>query len=235
MLSISTNAKHHLQPPSATEGGRSGTTETVETQPDIEAHHEPKQLCRVLTRLGDEDLGDEHVGDGKKISATLLWLLRAIPGMGMYAFHGFLGLTLGQAVLRAIHPDNAGYTTSIRGTMQIGALGGSVVGIILWSMVLLALLLAVLGGELDGFSRWMNTSTGTIRKDISALAFYTAAGAASGALGVVILRRHRSEGERGEMLDVADAARVGAFGWFLLAVSWLLNHQSNRLKSRAHE
>ncbi|EPT05464.1 hypothetical protein FOMPIDRAFT_1044799 [Fomitopsis schrenkii] len=230
MLTVPQNSKHHPQPPSATEPIRPGTTETAETQLDIEAHHKPKQPRHVLTRLGDED-----VSDATKVSAVaLVWLLGAIPGMGMYALHGFLALTLGQAVLRAVHPGDAGYTTSIRATMQIGALGGGVMGIILWTVVLLALLIAVLGGRLDGFSRWMNTSTGTIRKDISALALYTAVGAASGPLGVAILRHHRSADERADMLDVANAARAGALGWFLLAISWLLNHQSNMLKSREH-
>ena len=230
MLTVPHNAGQHPQPPSASESIRPGTTDTAETQPDLEAHHKPKRLRRVLTRLGDEDLSDA----GKVSTVATLWLLGAVPGMGLYAFHGFIGLTLGQAVLRAIHPNETGYATSIRATMQIGALGGGVMGIILWTVILLGLLFAVLSGDLKGFSRSMNTSTQTIRKSVGALAVYTAVGAASGPLGVAILKHHRSASERADMLGVADAARAGAFGWFLLAISWLLNHQSNLLKSREH-
>lgn len=227
MLTVPPNARHHPQPPSATEPVRPGTTDTAETQPDIEAHHKPKRLRRVLTRLGDEDLSDA----GKVSTVAMLWLLGAIPGVGLYAFHGFIGLTLGQAVLHTIHPDNAGYATSTRATMQIGALGGGVLGIILSTVVLLALLVAVLRGDLKAFTRRMNPSTTTVPRVIGTLAFYTAVGAASGPLGVAILKHHRTADD---MLDVANAARVGAFGWFLLAVSWLLNHQSNMLLSREH-
>ena len=220
--------RHYPQPPLATDPRRPGTTDTAETQPDLEAHHKPKQLRRVLTRLGDEDLSD-----ARKVSAVVIvWLLGAVPGMGLYAFHGFIGLTLGQTVLRAIHPNDAGYATSIRTTMQTGALGGGIMGIILWTVVLLSLLLAVLAGHLEGFRSLMNASTASTRKAIGTLAFYTAVGAASGPLGVAILKHHRSLDGRADLLDVADAARVGAFGWFLLATSWLLNHQSTMLKSR---
>ena len=88
MLTVPPNSKHHPQPPSATEPVRPGTTDTAETQPDIEAHHKPKRLRRVLTRLGDEDLSEA----GKVSAVAMLWLLGAVPGMGLYAFHGFIGL-----------------------------------------------------------------------------------------------------------------------------------------------
>ncbi|KAH9830299.1 uncharacterized protein C8Q71DRAFT_373818 [Rhodofomes roseus] len=216
-----------LHPPSATESNRPGTTDTVETQQDSEARHKHKRLHRVLTRLDGDDLSS-----AERVSAIVgLWLFMSVPGVGIYALNGFLGLVLGQAVLRAIHPGDPGYATSVRSTMQIGAVGSGVLGVAIWAVVLMLLCLAAVSRNVKGFARTMNMST-SIRKDLGSLAFYTAVGAASGPLGVAILKHHRSASQRADMLNVSDAARVGALGWFLLAVSWLLNHQSNTLKSR---
>ncbi|KAH9914602.1 uncharacterized protein B0H18DRAFT_1044615, partial [Fomitopsis serialis] len=192
--------------------------------------HKHNQLCRVLTRLDHEDLSS-----AERVSAVVgLWLSMTIPGVGTYAFSGFLALTLGQAVLRATHPGDPSYATNIRSTMQIGAVGSGVLGVAIWTVILMALLLATLARKVKTFANMMNMST-SIRKDLGSLAFYTAVGAASGPLGVAILKHHRSASERADMLDVSHAAKAGAFGWFLLAVSWLLNHQSNMLKSRESE
>ncbi|KAH9830321.1 uncharacterized protein C8Q71DRAFT_375011 [Rhodofomes roseus] len=135
-----------------------------------------------------------------------------IPGVGIYTLNGFLGLVLGQAVLRAIHPGDPGYATSVRSTMQIGAVGSGVLCVAIWAVVLMLLCLAAVSRNVKGFARTMNMST-SIRKDLGSLAFYTAVGAASGPLGIAILKHHRNASQRADMLNVSDAARVGALGW----------------------
>ena len=117
------------------------------------------------------------------------------------AFTGFLGLTLSQAILRIARPYDMGYyVADAHSTMRVGAVGGAVLGVVFAAVTL-----------------GVFSSGGQSGADMMTPVF-TVFGAASGPLGVVRLKHYRNASERAAMLDVLHAARVGAFGWFLLGV-----------------
>ena len=116
------------------------------------------------------------------------------------AFTGFLGLTLGQTILHAARPYDVGYVADAHSTMQAGAIGGAVLGVVFAAVTL-------------GLFSFGGQSGADMMVPV-----FTAFGAASGPLGVVILKHYRDASEQAEMLDVLHAARAGAFGWFLLGV-----------------
>ena len=129
--------------------------------------------------------------------------------VGVHAFIGFLGLTLGHAVLHGARPGDAAYDVSVRSTMQAGAIGGAILGPPCAALTLLA----VVAGDSD---KDLLMGMGAIVKIALSLAF----GAATGPLGVAVLMHYR--GPSG-MLDVTHAARAGVLGAFLLSVCYILS------------
>lgn len=144
-------------------------------------------------------------------------LVEAALVASMFALIGFVGLTLGHAVLGAIYPGDLRYAGSIRSTMQVGAVGSAVLGAAIGIVFAFVMLVS------DVDIKRLNVNAPGARR--VTLVFYTAAGAASGALGVAILEHNKNVMERGDMLNRTGGARAGAFGWFLLAVTVVLSSE----------
>ena len=137
------------------------------------------------------------------ISVAMLGMvfIAILEAAGKGALTGFLALTLGQTILHAARPLDPGYVAEAHSTMQVGAVGGAVLGVV-FSAATVGL-----------FSFGAGRSSAAMVVPV-----FTLFGAASGPLGVVILKHYRNASEQADMLDVLHAARAGAFGWFLLGV-----------------
>ncbi|KAH9914980.1 uncharacterized protein B0H18DRAFT_1043542 [Fomitopsis serialis] len=192
-------------------------TATTEKQQDVEAQRdEDADSCTSsgCSWTFKSMLGYLQCG-GLLLGAFGVLLYDAAVIAGMFAFIGFAGLTLGHGVLSAIYPGDLRYAASIRSTMQVGAVGSAVLGAAIGIVFVFVLIV----GDVDVKSL---NAPGARRVT---LVFYTAIGAASGALGVAILEHNKGVMERGDMLNRTGAARAGAFGWFLLAVSVVLSSE----------
>jgi len=110
-----------------------------------------------------------------------------------FAFGGFLQLTVGHAILRALHYD--GYDLPLKGSMKLGAWGASLGGFIF-------ALIPSCGMRLTGALGWIKM---TILPFISSMAF----GAVAGALGSRMMTKW---GEGFGILDQQHAAIAGAVG-----------------------
>lgn len=135
-------------------------------------------------------------------SFRLLVVIVAITeAAGKGAFIGFVALTLGQTILHAARPQDMGYVAEAHSTMQVGAVGGAVLSIVFFAVTI----------GIFSFGAGQNSGGAMVP-------IFTVFGAASGPLGVAILKHYKRAGEQAEMLDVLHAARAGGFGWFLLGV-----------------
>ena len=130
--------------------------------------------------------------------------------VGTYSFAGFAGLTLGQAILSGARPSDAAYDVGLRSTMQVGAVGGAVLGIPCTALTALLIVAS------DGEDPWSGVGV------IFQFALSAAFGAAVGPLGGAVLKHHY---EPSEVLDATHAARAGALGLFILGVFCMLQYR----------
>lgn len=175
---------------------------------DLELGQPDKHVYRLsaATRADRPTLADETIPYCVTSLTVLAGILLTCTGL---AFTGLLDLLIGHAILRAFshHPALHAFDVSLVASMDIGSVGGVVTGVAIFSLVYLCVRT---GGSSLSWWRIVVSCVGLIGH-----------GAASGALGSIMLRKHLIDGGA---LNYGHAAAAGALGSVVILPVFVLLH-----------